>query len=70
MPDKADLPAVLRVLDVSLRRLSDDEHLPLALVKLVEQCVAGQGDAVSSLPKMQMARSNLPQRSALRGSQK
>ena len=48
MPDKADLPAVLRVLDVSLRRLSDDERLPLALVKLVVQCVAGQGDAVSS----------------------
>ena len=48
MPDKADLPAVLRVLDVSLRRLSDDERLPLALVKLVEQCVAGQGGAVSS----------------------
>ena len=41
MPDKADLPAVLRVLDVSLRRLSDDERLPLALVELVEECAAG-----------------------------
>jgi len=39
MPDKADLLAVLRVLDVSLRRLSDDERLPLALGKLIEQCV-------------------------------
>jgi len=48
MPDKADLPEVLRVLDVLLRRLSDGERLPLALVKLVRQCVAGQGDAVSS----------------------
>ena len=48
MPDKADFPAVLRVLDVSLHRLSDDKLLPLALVKLVVQCVAGQGDAVSS----------------------
>jgi len=48
MPDKADLPEVLRVLDVLLRRLSDSERLPLALVKLVRQCAAGQGDAVSS----------------------
>ena len=48
MPDKADLPAVLRVLDVSLHKLPDDELLPLALVKLVRQCVAGHGDAVSS----------------------
>jgi len=47
MPDKADLPEVLRVLDVLLHRLSDGECLPLALVKLVRQCVAGQGDAVS-----------------------
>ena len=30
------------------RRLSDGERLPLALVKPVRQCVAGQGDAVSS----------------------
>ena len=37
MPDKADLPAVLRVLDVFLRRLSDGERLPLALVKLVRR---------------------------------
>jgi len=48
MRNKADLPEVLRVLDVLLRRLSDGERLPLALVKLVRQCVAGQGDAVSS----------------------
>jgi len=48
MPDKADLPEVLRVPDVLLRRLSDGERLPLALVKLVRQCVAGQGDAVFS----------------------
>jgi len=48
MPDKADLPEVLRVLDVVLRRLSDGERLPLALVKFKRQCVAGQGDAVSS----------------------
>jgi len=48
MPDKAELPEVLRVLDVLLRRLSDGERLPLALVKLVRQCVARQGDAVSS----------------------
>ena len=48
MPDKADLPEVLRVPDVLLRRLSDGERLPLALVKPVRQCVAGQGDAVSS----------------------
>jgi len=48
VPDKADLPEVLRVLDVLLRRLSDGERLPLALVKIVRQCVAGQGDAVSS----------------------
>ena len=47
MPDKAGLPGVLRVLDVSLRRLSDSERLPLALVKLVRQCVAGQCNAVS-----------------------
>jgi len=50
MPDKADLPEVLRVLDVLLPgrgRLSDGERLPLALVKLVRQCVARQGDAVS-----------------------
>ena len=51
LPDKADLPEVLRVLDVLLRRLSDGERLPLALVKLVRQCVAGQGDAVSSPAK-------------------
>ena len=43
MPDKADRPEVLRVLDVLLRRLSDGERLPLAVVKLVRQ-----GDAVSS----------------------
>ena len=48
VPDKADLPKVLRVLGVLLRRLSDGERLPLALVKLVRHCVAGQGDAVSS----------------------
>ena len=48
MPDKADLPEVLRVLDVFLRRLPDGKRPPLALVKLVWQCVAGQGDAVSS----------------------
>jgi len=48
MPDKADLPEVLRVLDVLLHRLSDGERLPLSLVKLVRQCVAGKGDAVSS----------------------
>ena len=30
MPDKADLPADLRVLDVLDRKLSDDERLPLA----------------------------------------
>ena len=41
VPDKADLPAVLRVLDASLRRLPDDARLPLTLVNLVEQCVAG-----------------------------
>ena len=41
MPDKADLPELLRVLDVLLRRLSDGERPPLALVKLVRQCVAG-----------------------------
>jgi len=29
MPDKADLPEVLRVLDVFLRRLPDGERLPL-----------------------------------------
>jgi len=51
MPDKADLPEVLRVLDVLLRRLPDGERLPLALVKLVRQCVTGQGDAVSSPAK-------------------
>ena len=67
--DKADLPEVLRVPDVLLRRLSDGERLPLALVKLVRQCVAGQGDAVSSPAEMRMARSNLLQRPALRGSQ-
>ena len=48
MPDKADLPEVLRVLDVLLRSLPDGERPPLALVELVRQCVAGQGDAVSS----------------------
>ena len=41
MPDKASRPDVLRVMDVLLRRLSDGERLPLALVKLVRQCVAG-----------------------------
>jgi len=41
MPDKAGLPEVLRVLNVLLRRLSDGERFPLALVKLVKQCVAG-----------------------------
>ena len=40
MPDKTDLPAVLRVLDVSLRKLSDDERLPLTS-RPVRQCVAG-----------------------------
>ena len=40
MPDKADRPEVLRVLDVLLRRLSDGERLLLALVKLVRQCAA------------------------------
>ena len=40
MPDKADLPAFLRVLDLSLRRRPDDERPPLALVKLVRQCAA------------------------------
>ena len=34
MPDMADLPEVLHVLDVLLRRLSDGERLPPALVKL------------------------------------
>ena len=48
MPDKADFPEVLRVLDMLLRRLSDGERLPLSLVNLVRQCVTGQGDAVSS----------------------
>jgi len=48
MPDKADLPEILRVLDVLLHRLSDGERLPLALVKLVRKCVAGQGQAVFS----------------------
>ena len=48
MPDKAGLPEVLHVLDVLLRRLSVGGRLPLALVKPVRQCVAGQGDAVSS----------------------
>ena len=48
MPNKADLPAILCVLDVPLRRLSDDERLPLALVKLVGQFVTGQGNAISS----------------------
>jgi len=48
MPDKADLPEVLRVLDMFLRRLSHGERLRLALVKLLRQCVAGKGDAVSS----------------------
>ena len=48
VPDKAGLHEVLRVLDVLLRRLSDGERLPLAFVKLVRQCVAGQDDAVSS----------------------
>jgi len=47
MPDKADLPAVLRVLDVPLRKLPDDVRLPLA-PRLVRQCVAGKCDAVSS----------------------
>ena len=46
MPDKADLPEVLRVLDV-FPGLSDGALFPLALVKLVRQCVAGKGDAVS-----------------------
>ena len=56
MPDKADLPEILRVLDVLLRRLSGGERPmrirtfehPLALVKLVRKCVAGQGQAVFS----------------------
>jgi len=48
MLNKADLLEVLRVLDVLLRRLPNGERLPLALVKLVRQCAAGQGDAVSS----------------------
>jgi len=51
MPDKADFPEVLCVLDVLLRRLPDCGRLPLALVKLVRQCVAGQGDAVFSPAK-------------------
>jgi len=70
MPDKADLPEVLRVLDVLLRRLSDGERLPLALVKLVRQCVAGQGDAVSSPAEDTDGAQQSPQRPALRGSQK
>ena len=72
MPDKANLPEVLRVLDVLLRKLPDGERFPLALVKLVRQCVAGQGDAVSSPDEDAdgaMARRNQPQRLALRGSQ-
>ena len=48
IPDKADLSEVLRVLNVLLRRLSDGKRPPLALFKLVRQCVAGQGNAVSS----------------------
>jgi len=48
MPDKTDLLEVLRVLDVLLRRLSDDKRLPLAVIKFVRQYVAGQGYAVSS----------------------
>jgi len=55
MPDKADLPAVLRVLNVLLRRMPYDERLPLALGKLMRQCAAGQGGAFSSLPKMRIA---------------
>ena len=70
VPDKAGLPEVLRVLDVLLRRLSDGERLPLALVKLVRQCVAGQGGVVCPLLKIRIACSDLPQRPALRGSQK
>jgi len=70
MPDKADLPEVLRVLDELLRRLSDGERLPLALVKLVRQCVAGQGDAVSSPAEDTDGAQQSPQRPALRGSQK
>ena len=70
VPDNADLPEVLSVLDVLLRRLPDGERLPLVLVKLVRQCVAGQGGVVCTLLKMRIACSDLPQRPALRGSQK
>ena len=45
MPGKVE---VLRVLNVLFRKLPDGECLPLALVKLVRQCVAGQGDVISS----------------------
>jgi len=46
MADKANLPAALCVLDVSLHKLPYDERLPLAR-RLVRQC-AGQGDVISS----------------------
>ena len=37
MPDKTNLVEVRRVLDVSLKRLSDDERIPKGLVSLVDQ---------------------------------
>ena len=43
MRNKADLPEVLRVLDVLLRRLSDGERLPLALVNQAREAVRRRG---------------------------
>ena len=40
-PSKTDLPEVLHVLDVLLRRLPYGERFPLALVKLARQRVVG-----------------------------
>jgi len=42
MPDKADLPEVLRVLDVLLRRLPDGERFPWALVKLAQRKIRNE----------------------------
>jgi len=55
MPGKADLPEVLRVLVVLLRRLSDGERLPLASVKLVRQCVAELGELELDIIESYMA---------------
>ena len=67
MPDKTDLWGVLRVLDESPKRLSDDERLPKGLTSAVGQIlVPSQTDATVSAPQPTGSTSSEPPRRSVR----